>query len=89
MPAFGSGSTFVGYLPPESCDNCHNTKHKHIKSTYTSSSILGLTEYNYTGIAVVCPICEDGHLLNFPPFKQNSIVLRWLDTKKTKQESIG
>ena len=80
----GYGSHFVGYLPISSCPRCSNARQWELYAQYSSEMFIGITEYTYSGVSAVCPICKNGHGVEFPPF--GSRLAKWFGGKKTKEK---
>lgn len=84
MYGYGHGSHFVAFLGPSHCQHCNNTKPQLLNASYSSEMLMGVTEYTYGGVSIVCPVCKYGFSFEFPPF--NSRMSKWFGGKKTKEK---
>lgn len=81
---YGHGSHFVAHLDKNYCSHCKNTAVTQLYAAYSSEMMLGVTEYSYNGISVVCPVCHYGYNIKFTPF--NSRFFNLIAGKKAKEE---
>ena len=66
MYGFGHGSRFVAHLGVMKCQNCGNENRAQLYAGYTSTMLLGATDFEYQSASVVCPICHVGSTFQFP-----------------------
>lgn len=84
MYGFGRGRHFMAYLNAQHCNHCNNTSRWQLYSNYYSEMLLGVTEFSYTGVDIVCPVCEFGNGISFHPF--NSRMTKIFGSSKTKKD---
>lgn len=67
MIGFGDGSHFVAHLGMSCCNHCANTTRQQLYADYSSTALLGMADFTYAGIKVICPVCHHGSGYRFAP----------------------